>query len=135
MAVTNGNMDGGSSLFNMGAATMGRIDALIRKITEFRSTQYLNGIPMDAMIQRLQKELYAELYPYLSEVEIKQANENYLSTFKRYPITNTGTALLVPAIVEETMEEFQLWTMRKLKEKGLLTPLSEDIAANPWGLK
>jgi hypothetical protein len=134
-SMANSDTNGGNSLFNMGAATMGRIDSLIRKISDFKSILYMNGIPMDSMIQRLQRELYTELYPYLNDEEVKDANDKFLSVFKKYPIINTGTSLLVPQVTEDAMEDFQLWTMRKLKDKGLLTPLSEDIAANPWGLK
>jgi hypothetical protein len=115
----------GNSLFNMGAATMSRIDSLIRQITFYKSVLYQQGSPMHSLILRLQLELYVELHPYLDNKE-RQVAYIYRKIFIKYPIINTGHSLIINSITEQAMEDFQLWTMDKLKEKGLLTPLAPN---------
>ncbi len=104
---------------------MMRMDALIRNITHFKSILYVKGMPLHSLILRLQKALYTELYPYLLQKEITYAHNNFMKIFIDYPIINTGHSLVLPAITEVTMDKFELWTMRKLKEKGILTLLGE----------
>ena len=56
--------------FNMGVASMQRIDSIIRKITEYKTIQYSNGVPLDELIYRLLEALYTEVYPYLEKEKL-----------------------------------------------------------------
>jgi hypothetical protein len=112
--------------FNMGVASMQRIDGLIRQITEYKSMVYVNGNPTHSIVLRLLKELYKELYPYLDDKEHSAANVSFLQIFKDNPIINTGNGLLIPKITEDKMEEFELWVMKTMMDKGILTKIGES---------
>ena len=114
--------------FNMGVASMQRMDSLIRNIAHLKTVEYQSGNPVLSIVLRMQKALYVELYPYLDDKEVKEANTKYLNIFRMYPIINTGNSLVVPIITEDAMDDFQLWTMKMLLDKGILTRLGED----PW---
>lgn len=109
--------------FNMGAASMARVDALIRKIVEYKSILYVGGSPMHSLILRLLRALYVEVYPYLDKEEVEYATKSYIDVFKDNPIVNTGNSLLLPKITEDTMEDFELWLMGKMMDKGILTKI------------
>jgi len=113
--------------FNMGVASMMRMDSLIKQISYLKTIQFQGGNPVLSIVLRMQKALYVELYPYLDEKEVTGAN-TYLDIFKMFPIINTGTSLVIPEVTMDAMDEFQLWTMKMLLDKGILTRLGED----PW---
>jgi hypothetical protein len=116
----------GEAQFNMGVASMQRIDSLLRKLHEYNSMLYLAGSPMHSMIIRLLVRLYTEIYPYLDKKEIKYANDRFLDVFLQHPIINTGTSLLVPFITETRGNEFELWLYKTMFEKGILTKIGES---------
>lgn len=112
--------------FNMGVLGMERIDAIIRKITEYKAVLYINGSPMHSLILRLLNALYVEVYPYLDEEEVKFVKENFTDVFRNQPIINKGSSLLIPKVTEEAMEDFELWLMKTMFEKGILTKIGES---------
>ena len=116
----------GTAQFNMGVASMQRMDIIIRNITSYKTMLYLQGQPMHLLLLRLQKALYTELYPYLTTLEVDEANKHYLNVFETNPIISTGTSLIIPFITERKMDEFELWVMLKLREKGILQRFEED---------
>lgn len=116
----------GTAEFNMGVASMQRMDNIIRGITQYRTMLYLRGQPLHLLLLRLQRALYVELYPYLNDKEVEEAEKKFLSVFRENPIISTGTSLVVPNITETTMEDFELWCMKKMKDKGILQRFGED---------
>jgi len=114
------------SVFNMGLATLERIDMLIRKQSSFSAMKYMNGNPLHSYLLNIQMELYKELYPFLDDNEHKEAKRNFLDVFKKNPITKSTTGLFVPDITEETMLEFDFWIRKMLQAKGLLMSTRED---------
>lgn len=116
----------GKAEFNMAAASMERMDALIRSLTNYKALLFVQGQPMHLMIFRLQKALYTELYPYLGKDEVEEANNNFLNIFADNPIISTGTSLIVPRITEQLLDKFELWCMLKMKEHGILQRFGED---------
>ena len=115
----------GTAEFNMGVASMQRMDATIRGITSAKATLFIGGQPLYQLIMRWQKALYVELYPYLTDKEITEANI-FLEVFRNNPIITTGTSMVVPNITLEKLDDFELWCMRKMKEKGILQRFGED---------
>jgi len=125
MQQITGNLSN-SSVFNMGLATLERIDVLIRKQSSFSAMKYMNGNPLHGYLLNIQMELYKELYPFLEEKEHKEATKKFLDVFRKNPITKTTTGLFVPDVTEATMLEFDFWIRKMLKAKGLLMSTKED---------
>lgn len=113
--------------FNMGVLSIQRINNFIVTKEQYEIAQFQNGNPLLSIVLRLQKVLYKELYPYLTEDEAEEAQE-YFKILRDNPIINDGSRLIVPAVTEEMIDRFDLWLMKKLFDKGILTKLGDD----PW---
>ena len=116
----------GNAQFNMGVASMQRMDTILRSITQLMTILYYKGQPLHQRIILLQQELYAELYPYLTDTEIQEAEDNFLSVFENDPIRSDDSGTIIPNILRVRMNEFRLWMMKKLREKGILQRFEED---------
>ena len=116
----------GYAEFNMGVASMQRIDAIIKKITEYKSILYLNGMPLYSLTLNLLKRLYMEVYPYLEQKERDYATTTFIEPFKLNPIVNSGNGLMFPQLTEDLMETFELWMMATMMDKGILTKIGDS---------
>ena len=115
-----------NAVFNMGLATLERIDSLIRKQSSYSAMKYMDGNPLHSYLLNIQMELYKELYPFLDDKEKRLAKKDFLDVFEKNPIENKATGLFVPNITEKKMLEFDFFIRDKLKGKGLLMSTKDD---------
>jgi hypothetical protein len=83
-------------------------------------------MPRYKELLRLERSLKMLVSVYLTEPELKEANENYIRYFIDFPIVDTGATTLIPLVTEEKLYDFPEWILKKLKEKGALVPATVD---------
>ena len=112
--------------WNMADAFMKKISSVLDGIIEIWKEPYLDGIPRYKELLRLERTLKMLVSVYLTDAEMKDANENYIKYFIEMPIVDTGNTTIIPNITEEKLYDFPEWVLKRLKEKGALVPAQFD---------
>lgn len=108
-----------SSVFNMGIATLERIDILLRKLSE----NYIIGNIL--LIQRIILILYKELYPFLNQTEKKESRLKYDKILNGVNVID-GIKYNKEQDIEKEILEFDFWIREKLLARGLLMSQADN---------
>jgi len=122
---TTTNLQGINEI-NMGVLHIERIHNIIVAIERLNVQQYYNGQPTQDTELRLLVNWYAELSGVLKKEQREHALSYFLEQFKRRPIVNTGTSLIIPKDTEEKMFEFRLWLFDMMYQHKLLTKVGVE---------
>jgi hypothetical protein len=103
-----------SVAFNMGIATLFRIDNLLQRVSAY---QILNN---KLLTQRCLSELYKELYPFLTDPEKQAGTALWLTIVDSGLSFNTGKLVRYNKTLSDNLDAWDFWIRQKLYDKGLL---------------
>lgn len=112
---------------NMGVLHIERIHNIITQIEQLNTMVIMSGQPTQMIELRLLVNWYSEISGVLKEKD-RNVAQTYLDFFKKRPILNTGSSLLIPEDTEDKMFEFKLWLFDMMYKNKLLTKVGVDIA-------
>ncbi len=108
------------SAFNMGLATLERMNNLLLKSSE--SFIKLDVITIKSTLQ----ELYKEVFVYMKNDEINKCNQIFEDISKSYLKNVDGRTIKFDMKLVYYLNEFDLYIRQIMHKKGLLMPKSDD---------
>ncbi len=109
-----------ATAFNMGLATLERINNLLRGLANYNIINDVSGIKNTIL------ELYKETSVYLNKEQKKEGNE-FWDTIEEYKVKSIdSTSISYNPELLGHLHDFDFWLREILHKKGILMPKGED---------